>query len=106
MVWGGSFPETTRKTSGATISPAIKARRPPNSRSVYGGKRRTAMPLTPAIRPVSPISITAERPMSAPPASQALGVKAVATLTLRDLQRSSYDFNKLIDGAAHAGHNP
>src|SRR5258708_4237085 len=35
------------------------------------------MPLTPAIRPLSAISITAETPISAPPTREAIGVKAV-----------------------------
>ena len=38
------------------------------------------MPLTPAILPVSDISKTAERPMSAPPARDAIGVKAVGVI--------------------------
>ncbi len=38
------------------------------------------MPLTPAILPVSAISITADRPISAPPRRDAIGVKAVAVI--------------------------
>src|SRR6478735_499379 len=35
------------------------------------------MPLTPAIRPVAHISSTADRPINAPPSSEAIGVKGV-----------------------------
>ena len=38
------------------------------------------MPLTPAIRPFSASSSTAARPISAPPAADAMGVKAVAVI--------------------------
>jgi hypothetical protein len=38
------------------------------------------MPLTPAIRPVNAISITAERPISAPPMADAIGVKDVVII--------------------------
>src|SRR5689334_22102697 len=39
------------------------------------------MPLTPAMRPFSAISSTADRPISAPPAAEAIGVKEVAVIS-------------------------
>lgn len=38
------------------------------------------MPLTPAIRPVAHIRSTADRPINAPPTSEATGVKDVAIM--------------------------
>ena len=38
------------------------------------------MPLTPAIRPVSAISMTAATPISPPPMREATGVKGVAVI--------------------------
>jgi hypothetical protein len=38
------------------------------------------MPLTPAIRPVNAIRRTAERPISAPPTADAIGVKDVVII--------------------------
>jgi hypothetical protein len=46
-----------------------------------------AIPLTPAILPVSAINMTAAIPISAPPASEANGVKAVPILTIWNLPR-------------------
>src|SRR3981081_1676701 len=46
------------------------------------------MPLTPAIRPVSAISMTADRPIIAPPTREALGVKAVIVIALCPCFRS------------------
>src|SRR5690242_7600085 len=40
------------------------------------------MPLTPAIRPFNAISSTAERPIRAPPAADAIGVKEVAVISV------------------------
>src|SRR5882724_11895475 len=40
------------------------------------------MPLTPAIRPLTAISITADRPISAPPIVDATGVKEVTVIRL------------------------
>ena len=40
-----------------------------------------AMPLTPAMRPLAAISMTAAAPISAPPRSEATGVKSVAAMS-------------------------
>src|SRR6266702_3605716 len=71
--WAGKFPVASRKNDGTATSPARNAMGPASSRSPEGGSTRAAMPLMPAIRPLNAISITAERPINAPPAIAAVG---------------------------------
>src|SRR5689334_17893522 len=47
------------------------------------------MPLTPAIRPAAHISSTAESPISAPPRSEAIGVKGVTVIVILRIERRS-----------------
>src|SRR5260221_11493944 len=69
------------------------------------------MPLTPAIRPVSAISMTADRPISAPPASEAIGVKAVMAIEQGPSGFdaplfSTFEFTNILNGKGKVGHGP
>src|ERR1700704_2806394 len=68
--------------SGARMSPAMKAMRQPLS-SLPKSRRPPNMPLMPAIRPVSSISKTADRPIRPPPIAAESGVKFSMTLLHR-----------------------
>jgi len=86
LTWLGAGLSNSARSDGLTADQVVQLARPAGCTHCGGTgyHGRTAiyevLPLTPAIRPVKAISMTAERPISAPPRTDAIGVNDVVTM--------------------------